>query len=130
MIALRALKRQRGQSLTEFALILPVLLVILIGIIDFGRAVYAYHVVANCAREGARFGAVSPGNTGGITARVLDTAVGLNAGDLTVGISSPAADTIQVDVSYAFHLITPLISNIIGGGTLVLHSASSMYTGY
>jgi Flp pilus assembly protein TadG len=46
--------RRRGQALVEFALVLPVLLVILMGTVDAGRLIFAYNSVANAAREGGR----------------------------------------------------------------------------
>jgi Flp pilus assembly protein TadG len=48
-----------GQGLVEFALVIPVFLLLLFGIIDIGRAVFAYTAVANAAREGARVAAVN-----------------------------------------------------------------------
>jgi len=45
---------RRGQALVEFALILPVLLLILIGTVDAGRLIFAYNAVSNAAREGGR----------------------------------------------------------------------------
>ena len=45
---------RRGQALTEFALILPILLLIVFGVFDFGRAIFAYNNVANAAREAGR----------------------------------------------------------------------------
>lgn len=53
----------RGQSLVELALILPVLMLVLVGILDFGRAFYAYNAISNAAREGARYGTIHPTNT-------------------------------------------------------------------
>ena len=47
-------RHRRGQALTEFALLLPFLLVFLFGIIDVGRMVYAYNSVSNAAREAGR----------------------------------------------------------------------------
>ncbi len=48
--------RQRGQDLVEFALVLPLLLLIVVGVMDLGRAFFAAIAVANVAREGARYG--------------------------------------------------------------------------
>ena len=48
--------RQRGQDLVEFALVLPVLLLIVIGVLDLGRVFFASIALANIAREGARYG--------------------------------------------------------------------------
>ncbi|HYM48942.1 MAG TPA: TadE/TadG family type IV pilus assembly protein [Candidatus Limnocylindrales bacterium] len=47
-----------AQSLTEFALILPVLALIVLGVVDFGRVFYYWTSIANGAREGARYGVV------------------------------------------------------------------------
>jgi len=53
-------RRQSAQSLTEFALILPVLMLILLGVVDFGRVFYYWTSIANAAREGARYGITHP----------------------------------------------------------------------
>ncbi len=60
----------RGQGLVEFALILPMLLLLLMGIIDFGHALIVYTSLFNAAREGGRFGAVHPQNYDGVVSRV------------------------------------------------------------
>lgn len=49
---------ERGASMVENALVFGLLLVLLFGIIDFGRALYTYHLVDNAARLGARFAMV------------------------------------------------------------------------
>lgn len=51
-------KNTRGQALVEFALILPLLLLLMFGIIEFGRAFFQKNITINAAREGARFAAV------------------------------------------------------------------------
>ncbi len=51
---------QRGQQLVEFALLLPLLLLLLFGIIEFGIAVFRYNTIANVSREVARYGIVHP----------------------------------------------------------------------
>lgn len=56
----RALHEERGVSLVEFALIAPVLMLILVGILDFGRAINAYVTVGNAAREGTHYISVHP----------------------------------------------------------------------
>ena len=45
---------RRGQSLVEFALVLPLFIIILVGIFDFGRAIFAYSTLNNASREAAR----------------------------------------------------------------------------
>lgn len=64
------LKSERGAELIEFALILPLLLLIMLGIVDFGFMFQRYEVLTNAAREGARI-AVLPGyTTADVQARV------------------------------------------------------------
>jgi Flp pilus assembly protein TadG len=50
--------RERGSAILEFGLIAVVLFAFIFGIIDFGRALFTYHFVANAAREGARYASV------------------------------------------------------------------------
>lgn len=59
--ALRARRRRRsaGQSLVEFALVLPVFILTLVALFDLGRAVFAYNTLTNAAREGARLAIVN-----------------------------------------------------------------------
>src|ERR1700685_2577273 len=52
------LRNSRGSTIVEFALVITVLFSMVFGIIDFGRAVYAYHYVSNAAREASRFASV------------------------------------------------------------------------
>ena len=58
----RMLRREkggrRGQTLVEFALILPIFILLLVGIFDFGRAIYAFNTISNAAREAVRVGIV------------------------------------------------------------------------
>ena len=56
----RRLRSERGAELVEFALILPLLLFIILGLVDFGFMFQRFEVVTNAAREGARI-AVLPG---------------------------------------------------------------------
>ena len=52
-------RREGGQGLVEFALVIPIILVVIVGALDLGRAVYAYNTIANAARQGARVAAVN-----------------------------------------------------------------------
>ena len=119
---------ERGQSLVEFTLIVPIFLLLVFAIVDFGMGLYSWITVTNAAREGARIGTVGADkNT--IIARVRDTAGNLDDGNLTVTVgncvsgcatSGDPGETVTVQVDYNYHLITPL-SNVLGtisGGTL------------
>jgi len=57
--------RQRGQALVEFSLSIVVFLVLLMAIVDFGRAIYMFNGVSQAAREIARVASVHPGTTFG-----------------------------------------------------------------
>jgi Flp pilus assembly protein TadG len=130
--------RQRGQGVVEFAVVLPVFLFILISILDFGRAIYAYSVVANCAREGARRGIILAEDEEGITladkeeieAVVENGAVGIDLSRLTVNVTEPTEDTIRVEATYVFELINLLVAKAVGSRSVVLRTQATMYTGY
>jgi Flp pilus assembly protein TadG len=128
--------RQRGQGLVEFAIVLPVLLLIVISILDFGRAIYAYSVVANCAREGARRGiilaedGITEADKEEIIAVAKNGAVGIDLSQLTVNVPDPIADTIRVEAHYVFHLINPLVAKAVGSSSVELRTQATMYTGY
>ncbi len=102
---------------------LPVLLLIVFGIIDFGRALNAQISLTGAAREGVRLAALGYGNAA-IQARVAAAAPSLSGVTATVVAScpqgaGPAADA-QVDVSYQFSFITPIgaIAGFFGGSGL------------
>ena len=147
-ITRRTGKGEGGQSLVEFTLVLPIFLLVLFAIMDFGMAFNAWITVTNSAREGARLGAVhppldvpsSPCNGKSsleqcIKDRVRATADTLNQANLDVsvqGAQGTAGESVVVDVSYAYSLITPL-ANIMGmvsggsiGETLNLSSTADM----
>ena len=129
---------RRGQTLVEFALILPILLLVLIGIFDAGRAVFAYHTANNAAREGGRQAIVDQ-TLDHIQGRAAQHAValGVDAADVQVDYRSaqdpetpgscltqdggPALGTNEiygclavVRVPYQYSAATPLIGNLIG----------------
>lgn len=55
----RPSRRQRAQAMVEFALVLPLLLLLLYGIVEFGRLIFMYASLVTASREGARYGAAS-----------------------------------------------------------------------
>lgn len=82
----------QGQALVEFALVLPVMLLVLFGAIDFGRAIYAYNTVAEGVRQGSRLAVVDQTTTL-VQARTVESAAGitLQTADITVCYKDPAA---------------------------------------
>lgn len=122
----------RGQTLVEYALMLPLMILIVVMLVDAGRAVYYFSVIHNAAREGARWGIITPEDTTGIEAAARANAVGLDPAALIIGINQTwnAAGTkivrISVTATYSFTPVTPLVSNFLSGGMLTLQSQSTM----
>jgi Flp pilus assembly protein TadG len=109
--------RDRGAAMVEFALLLPMLLLIVFGIIDFGRALNAQITLTQAAREGARLAALGQP---GVVSRTQAAATGLSPVNVSVTScpagAGPSADAV-VSVSYSFTFVTPVgaIAGLIGG---------------
>jgi Flp pilus assembly pilin Flp len=126
---LRCLRHEQGQDLVEYALIFPLLSLLLLGIIEFGLVILSYDSIANAAREGARYGIIHPSDHAGIEAAARLSTVGLDQAALVFTVSHPASDVIQVGAEYHHSLITgPIIGAAGGDGTLHLHSVAAMQT--
>ncbi len=108
---------QAGQQLVEFALIVPVLLMVLLGVLDLGRSFYTYISLTNAAREAARFAAVN--NTPASGAQVTQElgAISGCAGTPTFsGTTVVRGQPYTVTVTCQFQLVTPFMGNIVGAG--------------
>jgi hypothetical protein len=133
---------ERGAELVEFAFVFPTLLLVMLGIIDFGFLFQRYEIVTNAAREGARV-AILPGyQTADVQARVNQylTAGGLTPTDpvtvgaqaLSVGSQCITVKPVTVAYQHQFLFLGPIVGlmNFVGGsGTLThktLHATSSM----
>ncbi len=129
---------EKGQALVEFALLVPIFLILLFAIVDFGMGFYSWITVTNSAREGARFGAVQA-STDDIIQRVKDTSDLINEdAKMTVTVTNAAdnggdpGESVVVKVDYKYDLITPLASLIAFlsgdtfGSTLTLSSTAEM----
>jgi Flp pilus assembly protein TadG len=115
-----------GQDLLEAAMILPVLLLILLGIMEFAIIIFSYDSVANAAREGARFGIVHPNDAAGIEAAARASASGLDPAALQVIIPPPGNQTVRVTVTYRHDLLTGPVIDAIGGNPEVLLSSEAI----
>jgi Flp pilus assembly protein TadG len=132
--------RSRGQGLVEFALVLPILLVIFAAAADFGRAFYAYVAIENAVKEGALYGARNPlcatasttcidpnnvrwrvqnetqiinqdGTVLNPTIECQDGTTGVAHADLRDCVEG---DRYVVRLSYQFNMLTPIIGAIMG----------------
>ena len=123
----RAKKAEKGQAMVELALVLPILLLILLGIIEFGHIFYSYLVIQNATRDGARYGVVwDSSNNHYVTNTEVETVVrgkttALQKSDtnLTVYITPTTESTkasgknFEVNIKYNVPLFTPLWNNIL-----------------
>jgi TadE-like protein len=151
MHLVRKRRAYRGQSLVEFALLLPLLLIILFGVVDFGRAVFAYSTVAEGARQAGRLAVVDQ-TISAVKAKAIASTAGTtldpDPNGVRVCFKDPSASTAQlpcsgpapacnggalplqigclaiVETKSTFSAITPLISNLIGPITLSSRSVN------
>ena len=135
--------RSRGQSLVEFAIIIPVLLVMALALFDGGRAVIYYTELTNATRVGARVAMVNQSHDADCSGSVktykcaaaeIATSTGLTAASIPAAVFTdsdgntvlPTSTTClsygecsaTVTASYGFTPITPIISSILGPITL------------
>jgi Flp pilus assembly protein TadG len=132
----------------EFALVLPILLIVLGGAIDLGRLFQAYVTVENAAKEGAFFGSRSPlcdvAKTGCADPNTVDWHVRSEAGSTPIGTlivqclaGGPTGavkaltdcvdnDGLEVTVTTRFQLLTPLLSPILGSQLVLTSRATSV----
>jgi Flp pilus assembly protein TadG len=130
---------RNGQGLVEFALVLPLILLIIFGTIDLGRAVYAFSTTGESARQAARLAIVDQIAVD-IKTRAIGSApvLGLTAADIAVcfktsgtlqrDCSNAAVDSCSadlqigclavVDVRSRYTPLTPILSSIVGSLTL------------
>lgn len=143
MSRLRRRRGSRGQSLVEFALILPMFIVVLFGIIDLGRWVHATNSLSEVARESARAGSVGirPDACAGLSrsdcvrtiARQRLIGVYIETGDVAVVCQRKSAsgalpattvdncggnwlsnDLMRVRITRPFPLLTPVVGQLVG----------------
>jgi Flp pilus assembly protein TadG len=126
--------KRRGQSLVEFALIVPVFLILLLMAVDFGRLFFTYIQVSNAAREAAAYGATQPTDTVGMQARAVQeknsqtqgegpldpitTTCRNQAGTVIACTAAPggagSGNTLTVTVRQPFRFLTPVVNDFLG----------------
>jgi Flp pilus assembly protein TadG len=107
---------QRGESLVEFALASSVLLLLILGTMQFGLAIWNYNTIASLAQDGARWAAVRGTNctspcvkatSDNVRTYVRGRVLGMSPASVSVDTTWPDGDngvgnTVQVRVSYSF----------------------------
>jgi len=126
----KARAHSRGQSLVEFAITLPILLIILAGVLDLGRLYYVYVAVTDAAAEGASYAAIKPEDEQGIHDRAQEASGGLvqleaDAVEVHFPSGKASGSPVIVNVHYDFELLTPFLQVIVPGGVLTLHAEAN-----
>jgi PKD repeat protein len=137
-----------GQALAEFALILPVFMLLMLVAIDFGRSFFTYIDVNNAAREAANYAAGDPTDLAGILAAaqgqqnvqgqggespITTTSVNVSCADqsgvtiacATAGGGSGTGNTVTVDVTEQFTFVTPWVNSIFSGSPTMTASSTA-----
>jgi Flp pilus assembly protein TadG len=136
-----------GQAVVEFAIILPVFMLMVLVTLDFGRLFFSYVQISNAAREGAAYAAQQPTDTIGIighataetnaqsqggehplmvtTACVDTTGASIPCSTAAAGVGGPG-DTVTVNASEQFSFLTPWVSNLLGSNFTIQASASTV----
>lgn len=126
---------EKGQALVEFTFLVPIFLILVFAIVDFGMGFHAWISITNGAREGARLGAVLATEQD-IEDRVYESVTLPNEGtNMAVSVTNAQGqpgESVVVEVDYEYELITPLaglVQFLTGdaiGQTLNLNSTADM----
>lgn len=125
---MRRFRSDRGAAIIETALTLPLILLVAVGIFEFGRAYQTWQVMTNAAREGARIAVLPTLPPGGVDARVRqylqigglvsDSSVGVNVTAQTVSIGgggTAGASTVTVTYPFSFMVLQPVARLVVAG---------------
>jgi Flp pilus assembly protein TadG len=142
-----ARRHRAGQALVEFALVIPVFLLLLVGLFDLGRAVFAYNTLTNAAREGARLAIVNQDEASIIQhAKNASAIVELNVPNVDVKFwqinndgtpdTSTPCDLVAngclavVTFEATYQPITPIVSNIVFKNGVTFTATSQLLVEY
>ncbi len=115
----RSIAAQRGAAAVEFAIILPLMLLVIAGIVDFGRASFTQIQLTNAAREGARAAIVSGVPSADVTARASAAAVGVPGFTANLAASCPGSNaTVTAAAPFDWVMLGPAMNLVGGGGAL------------
>lgn len=136
---------KKGQAMVEFAFVLPLLLLLILAMIEFGRVLNAQMVITQAAREGARVGAVytTTATTNADIKAAIQTPVQNAAGELAIAslkdfdktkvavvVNDSAViageKTVKVTVPYSVQLVAPFIDQIFAESKVNLQGVSEM----
>lgn len=138
---------ERGQSLVEIAISLPVIILLLLGTVDFGMAIFSYSIIRDAAQEGALYGSFNPDNKAEIENRarnisplgedeIFSSPVDLTnkelvqvevkaIGDSCQGTTGSKPNSLRVRVRFYYPILMPFIGSIIGSDTIPLTGSAT-----
>jgi Flp pilus assembly protein TadG len=124
-------RSERGSVMLETALSLPLLLLVSVGIFEFGRAYQTWQILTNAAREGARLAVLPNPAPGSVESRVHDYLVSgqlSGAGGATIsvnrnatinlGATTASASVVTVTYPFAFMVLQPVAQLVVHGSLL------------
>ncbi len=125
----RLLRSERGQTMVETAIVLPVVVFMLVAMVDAGRVFHAWIVVTNSAREGARAGAARQSETV-VTSRVEAAMNGWLCTDTettctTTNVLGTSGTPVQVQVQRDVTMLSPAIA-VFWGNVVTLNGDATM----
>lgn len=137
----RRMGAEAGQDLVEYALVLPLFLLLVLSVVEFGILFYQYSVVVNAAKEGARAGVVMDSSacdraclTGRVNAAVTGMMTGVDPDKLKVKpdfLTCANGPCVRVKVTYKTSFATKLLIDAVGGnGDVTLESTATMQREY
>ena len=110
----RIIKNEKGASAVEFALILPILIMLVFGIVEFGIAFNNYITITHAAREGARIAAVDLNNLD-LKNIIIERAFPVQITEDDIVISTPEGtnigDPVEVEITYNISITIPLVGS-------------------
>ena len=125
-------KEPRAQSLVELAISLMIILLLLLGAVEFSLALFQYVTIRDAAQEGAIYGSINPTDVTGIQFRaeaaasdvvdidpVNDVDVTIN-GDDCEGTTSGSPNSLTVTITFAHPITFPLVTPMIGTDEIIL----------
>jgi len=112
--SIRIIKNEKGASAVEFALILPILIMLVFGIFQFGIAYNNYITITHAAREGARLAAVDLNNPL-LKQIIIERAYPIPITEADITISTPEGtdigDPVEVEITYNITVEIPLVGS-------------------
>jgi len=137
----RFVRSEQGAAMVEFAIVAPLLFMLILGTIDFGRALFVYNNLTNAAREGARLAAAratqDPASAtvkADVDARVAQYISGFEgaspsyAVQLTTDVAYPGTEVVTVAITnFEFNMLTPFAAPIFGGANITMPTVSASF---